>query len=648
MTRDISASVGTSASTNTPTHASTFNTNGTVEVKAAASGSINPTSLVGEYAPNGKSVANAAAPGGANVAQAGAANAASDIHGKWGWAVSGDYSAALINDSVNAWVSDNGTFTGQAGNPLIVEATNTTIAHATSGSAAIVNAHGNTGPTVGISGSASVVVYESTVEALIAFATMHNYSVELIADNGKKVGSFSGGMQVSVVTGSDLNLAGSVAFNQITNDTQATLQNVTAYDLEEVTITATSADQVWAAAGMLTITWGKRDLADPANSEKPKTVIGVGVSGAMNTLINRTYATVEDSVIENLEGAMDISAEDFSHSFVFSAGVDITVPAGTAVELGGMWSTTNIAPDTQAQITGSTILGVSGSHPANLELIAAFIPVAISFAGYVAVEVGKPLSLKETKIGVGVGAGVIVTNIGKNGSNLAQTVAQIVDSEINLPEGELTIESYSGRQSLAPAGVVSPLSELPDPDGNNIWSLAIAGSVQGESAPVNAIGVAVAGALIFSTVELDTTANIEGGNIPTPMETEQVTIAATHSFLVYTDAGGVTVAGQMSDGNLAVGVAVGGAYNSYTSTSSVEASVSDATITTQSMQVESLLAPDVTSIAYGVAVDVAAAASVGFSVSLSGAFTYQQVTDSATTSITGESPRSTVPPLGIR
>lgn len=637
LTRDISASVGTSASTNTPTNASTFTTNGAFEVLAKASGSINPTSLVGEYAPNGKSVANAAAPGGVNVAQAGAANAASDIHGKWGLAVSGDYSAALINDSVNAWVSDIGTFTGQAGNPLSVEATNTTIAHATSGSAAIVNAHGNTGPTVGISGSASVVVYESTVEALIAFATMHNYSVELIADNAKKVGSFSGGMQVSVVTGSDLNLAGSVAFNEITNTTQATLQNVTAYDLEEVTITATSADQVWAAAGMLTITWDKRDLTDPANAEKPKTVIGVGVAGAMNTLINGTYATVEDSEIENLEGAMDITAEDFSHSFVFSAGVDITVPAGTSVELGGMWSTTNIAPDTQALITGSTILGVSGSHPTNLELIAAFIPVAISFAGYVALEANKPLSVKETKIGVGVGAGVIVTNIEKNGSNLAQTVAQIVDSEINLPEGEVTIESYSGKQSAAPSGIVSPLSELPDPDGNNIWSLAIAGSAQGESAPVNAIGVAVAGALIYTTVDLDTVATIEGGNTPTSIEAEQVTISATNSLLVYADAGGVTLAGQMSEGNLAVGVAVGGAYNSYTSGNTVETTISDATITTASLDAEAVLAPVVTSIAFGVAVDIAIAASVGVSTSLSGAFVYQDVTDSAISSITGGS-----------
>ena len=636
LTRDISASVGTSASTNTPTQASTFNTNGAFEVLAAASGSINPTSLVGEYAPNGKSVANAAASGGANVAQAGAANAASDIHGKWGWAVSGDYSAALINDSVNAWVSDNGTFTGQAGNQLIVEATNTTIAHATSGSAAIVNAHGNTGPTVGISGSASVVVYESTVEALIAFATMHNYSVELIADNGKKVGSFSGGMQVSVVTGSDLNLAGSVAFNQITNDTQATLQNVTAYDLEEVTITATSADQVWAAAGMLTITWGKRDLADPANSEKPKTVIGVGVSGAMNTLINTTYATVRDCEFENLEGAMDISAEDFSHSFVFSAGVDITVPAGTAVELGGMWSTTNIAPDTQALITGSTILGVSGSHPTNLELIAAFIPVAISFAGYVALEANKPLSVKETKIGVGVGAGVIVTNIGKNGSNLAQTVAQIVDSEINLPEGELTIESYSGKQSAAPSGIVSPLSELPDPDGNNIWSLAIAGSAQGESSDDGtAVSDGVAGALIFTTLDINTDATINtSGAESSSVTSDNLTLSATENFLVYSDAGGVTVAAQISD-EAGVGVAVGGAFNKYTSTNTVKAIVNNANITSDSLAVESVLAPNVTSIAFGVAVDVAAAAEIGVSVSLSGASGPIGATDTVVASITG-------------
>jgi hypothetical protein len=633
LTRDISASAGTSSSTTTPTQASTFTTNGTVEIMAAANGSINPVSLVGEYAPNGKSIANAAAPGGENVAQAAEEQAASDIHGKWGWAVSGDYSAALINDSVNSWINDLGTFTGQAGNLLIVEATNTTIAHATSGSAAIVNAHGNTGPTVGISGSASVVVYDATVTALIVKATLYNYQLELIADNAKKVGSFSGGMQVSAVTASDLNLAGSVAFNQITNDTQATFQNVTAHDLEEATIEATSADQAWAAAGMLTITWTRRDLANPENPVKPKTVIGVGVSGAMNNIVNTTHATVEDSEIENLEGAMDISAEDFTHSFVFSAGVDITVPVGTAVELGGMWSTTNIAPDTQAQIIDSTITGATGNHPTNLEVIAAFIPVTISFAGYVAIEASKIFSLKENKIGVGVGAGVVVTNIQKNGSNLAQTVASIVDSEIELNEGELTLESYSGNPSGAPSKIVSPLSELPDPDGNNIWSLAIAGSVQGESAPVNAIGLAIAGALIYTTVELETFATIESNSL-NPIIAEQLTVSSNNTLLVYTDAGGVTVAGQMSDVDSA-GLAIGGAYNSYNSTSTVEASVSDANITTQSMQVDSLLAPDVTSIAYGVAVDIAVATGIGVSTSLSGAFVYQNTTDSAISYITG-------------
>ncbi len=636
LTRDISATVGNTSATATPTQASTFNTLGTVEIMAQARGLINPGSLVGEYAPNGKSVAHAAAPRGANVGQGGQAQAASDIHGKWGWAVSGDYSAALINDSVNAWINDTGAFTGQLGDQLSIEASNITYAHAISGSAAIVNAHGKTGLTVGLSGSASVVVYESTVLALLANATLHNYQVELIADNAKKVGSFSGGMQVSVVTGSDLNVAGSVAYNQITNNTQATLENVTASDLEEATIEATTADQVWAAAGVLTITVKRRDLEHPENDELPKTVIGVGVSGAMNTLINTTHATISDCEMENLEGALELIAQDFSHSFVFSAGVNVTVPAGMAVILGGMWSTTNIAPDTQAQVTGSNILGVQGSHPATLEVIAAFVPVLISFAGYVALEANKPFSKKVNKIGDGVGAGVVVTNIENNGSNLAQTVASIVDSQINLGEGELTVESYSGRQSDAPTGIVSPLSELPDPDGNSIWSLAIAGSAQGESATEGgaAIGVAVAGALIYTTVDLDTAATIEVDNTLTTIEAEQVTIAATNALLVYSDAGGVTVAGQMSDGP-GVGVAIGGAYNSYTSGNSVEATLSDATITTASLAVESLLKPDVTSIAFGVAVDVALAASLGFSLSLSGAFAYLDVTDSAQSSISG-------------
>ena len=634
LTRDISASAGTSGSAATPTQASTFNTGGTVEVMAAASGSINPVSLVGEYAPNGKSIANAAAPGGANVASAAQSHAASDIHGKWGWAVSGDYSAALVNDGVNAWINDKGTFTGQAGagNPLVVEAKNTTIAHATSGSAAIVNAHGNTGPTVGLSGSASVVVYDAAVNALLSNAILQNYQLELIADNAKKVGSFSGGMQVSAVTGSDLSVAGSVAFNQITNNTQATLNHVTAEDLEEASVAATSADQVWAAAGMLTITWAKRD-ADPANPEKPRTVIGVGVSGAMNTLINTTHSTVENCEITNLEGAMGVSAEDFSHSFVFSAGVNVTVPAGTSVELGGMWSTTNIAPDTQALVTGSNITGATGSQPTNLDVIATFIPVAISFAGYVAVEANKIFTVKENKVGVGVGAGVVVTNIQKNGSNLAQTVASIADSEINLPHGEITVDGYSGNLSSAPAGTVSPLSELPDPDGNNIWSLAIAGSAQGESAGDNAVGTAVAGALIFTNLGLATSATIEGGS-PNAASAEQITVAAKNALLVYTDAGGVTLAGQMSVGN-GVGVAIGGAYNSFSSNDTVSADITDATVTTQSLEVASVLAPNVHSIVFGVAVDVAAAGGTGCAVSLSGAFAYQNVTDSALSFITG-------------
>jgi hypothetical protein len=608
LTRDVYAGFGTSTFDSTSPGITTGVT-GDVAISATATGKIIPIALVGEDVSNKPKKPDA--PAGHDNANAGVDGAASEAKGTWGLGVSGDFSGAWIDDTVNAWLVDSGTFSGTTTNTLQVTSENLTQVDAISGSATIVSTGGNAESTVAAAGSASIVNYDSAVQAVVGYATIAAYLLTVKADNKKTIGSFSGGMQVEAVSSPTFNIDGSIAYNTVKNTTLAELINMNpaatssfANSLTSPSIIATTEDRAWAAAGMLSFTYDHTDAEDPT---KAKTVIGVGCSGAMNTLTNSTDALILNSTLNDVTGTVTVASNDFSHSFVFSSGVDIAVTAGIDINVGGMFTTTNINPTSLAKIQGSTITGNSATSPANIALSAEFVPVAMSIAGYTAVDFGKALSTKPA-ISVGVGAGVVVTKI------TGSIQAEVVDSTIKVGNGAVTVNSYSGAPETS---TQDPLAKL---GTNNIYSLAIAGSAQGEVSTDRTAGtIGIVGAVIETTLALKTLSNVISQAATTNIMAGQVAVTATENLQVSHDAGGAVLAGEMSSTS-AVGVAVGGGAGSYHSTDTVAAWVENSTVNaTNSLSVTALLETTTSSIAFGVAVEVAIASAFSGAGSLSGA-----------------------------
>lgn len=640
--RDLLAGIGTGNLADSPVSQSVFNFLGNVSIEATADGIVVPASLVGAYAPNHTKRAE----GLGEMPGVGAENAASSMEGHWGLDASGDFSGAFLSDHVNAWLVDEGTLSGATGGPLKelrVVSENKTGTHAASGSASLVLESGDGGTTVGASGSAATIVHDSTVESRVANVTLANFEVAVVAENKKLAGSFSGGMQVAVVTGIDVNVAGSVAVNKITNITHAILESVTATLLGETVVEAVSADEVWSAAGMVTVAWDRRSVGGGQGFE-PKTMVGVGASAAVNELTNDTLSTIVDSSVEVEEGACEVVADDFTRSFVLTAGTDLSVASGTSVVIGGMFATTVMRPSTQAIVSGSEIRNESEEAGEDLEVAATLVPVLTAVSGYVSIQWGKILEIKDASaIGVGVGAAVVITKVESDGDNPAQTVARIEDSEVEWNAGAVEVRAYSGRWTEELAGNPNVPSQT-DADSNSFFALAIAGSAQGEHGAVS-VGVTVVGAVVETTLAVSTLASVavSAEEQGTSIFANQLRVEAEESFDSELDAGGATLAQQGApETATSVGVAIGGAWNGWTSTSQIRAEVvadaakgQEPTFAVEQLEVLSTLSTVVDMMSFGVAVDVGYAAGLSFGASLSGATMLLSVTDQVTASLMG-------------
>ena len=553
----------------------------------------------------------------------GVKQAASQTDGTWGLGISGDFSGAWVADNVTSIINDSGHFVGQGGGLIHLSSLNKTLVEGISGAAAIISMGGSPDASVAASGSVAIVNVTSNVTAQINHANIDGFGLDLTAENKKVIGSFSGGMQVAVVPTTSVNVDGSISYNTLINNTLAQLNGVTGTEIGQVTVDATAADRDWASGGMLTVSWDKRDAA-AENAEKPKTSVGIGVSGAMNTIVNNTFAQVLGSSLHQTSGEVDVNATDLTHSFVFSSGLNMTVAAGISVNIGGMFATTNMTANTQAVVANSTISNNSNESDAGFQANALFVPVAVSIAGYVSAEYGKAISEKANKVQVGVGAAVVVTNI--QGSDYAGAS----NSTISMSGGDIQFVANSIQPSADPAYQ----QFFDNTPSNNIYSLAIVGSAQGESSVGNAVGVPVGGAVIVVQTSIATQAQVDGNStLATPGD---VAMNAVENLSVKTDAGGAIAGLQVADG-VAVDVAIGTAVNVFASNNTISASVSDSNITTgQSLKLNAVKSTKVDSIGFGVAVDATiATAGVGFAASVSGAFVFNSCTDTIESFITG-------------
>ncbi|MDG2221304.1 MAG: dockerin type I domain-containing protein [Rubripirellula sp.] len=628
LNRDAAAGVGTRTAGGTPKSTNRKQTAGDFTIDASMDGTIMPMALVGAISASRDSSIGGS--GEDKVPAEGGTGGASSIEGKWGLGISGDFSGAFVDDQAQAYLNSSGTISGieSEGTELSVleiAAKNETIMNPIGGQATISIARGKSGAMAGITGSASVAEYQSHVTAMLENATIEYLGIDLQALNEKRIGTCAAGLQVQAPKGADLQIAGSVVVNEITNTTIASITDVIQTEgLGEVSLSALQLDEIWGGAGTAAVTYDRR-----SDQPKAKTAVGVGMSAVWNQIDNTTTAEVVDSTLHQSEGLFDVVAEDFTSSRVLSAGVNVTVPAGIAIEIGGMWATNYVSPRTTAQITGSTIENAATDDP--MSVVAVLAPYLDSFAGYFSLEFGKPLSTKETQLGVGVGAAVVVTRLGPKDSDgtALPTLAQVSNSTLNRG-GDLTVRAFTGALDDQTSSFV-PNQDLAESQVGelSLHALAIAGSAQGENSADSefSAGIVVNGAVVVTDLKIDTQATITTNSsineeASVNDATSMVEVLATNQLSVSTDAGGASVSESVTLTGSSVDIAVGGADNSFNSSNETSATIANnSSVVAESLDIIASHAPEIDNIAFGVAVSVALSTSMfGAAAGFSGAF----------------------------
>ena len=641
LNRASVAGVGSRTSSGSTKSTNRTTSGGDFTINASVDGTIMPMSLVGAIAASDNSSIEEA--GHDEVpAEDGNAGASSDT-GKWGLGVSGDFAGAFVDDQAQAYLNSPGTVSGIASEntelgTLEISAKNESIMNPIAGQATIAIARGDEGALAGIAGSASVASLQSSVTATLENATIEYLAIDLQALNEKKIGTCAAGLQVQTPKGSDLQIAGSVVVNEIDNQTVASIMNVQhGISLGDVNVSALQLDQIWGGAGTAAVTYDRR-----SDRPRAKTVVGVGMSAVWNQIENTTTAEVYDSDLNQSEGVFDVTAEDFTSSRVLSAGVDVTVPAGMAIGIGGMWATNYLSPSTTAEITNSTIENMNNDDALNV--VAVLAPDLDSFAGFFSLEFGKPLSTKETQVGIGVGAAVVVTRLGPIDTDGAAlpTSAMVCNSTINRL-GDVTVRAFTGALDDQTASFV-PNQDLAESIVGelSLHALAIAGSAQGENSVDSdfSLGIGIYGAVVVTDLKIDTQAKVTthskiNKGASASETTSMVEVLATNQLTVSTDSGGASISESVSLAGTSVDIAVGGADNSFNSSNATTAMITESSsVIAESLEVAASHSPEIDNVAFGVAVSVAVSTSTfGAAIGFSAAFLQSDQSDSVAAGI---------------
>jgi hypothetical protein len=544
----------------------------------------------------------------------GAANGQSDTKGKWGFFISGDFAAAFVSDQVYGYVNLEGNIESQhAGEAtevktLSVNSGNSTTVNPGAGSFALQWSRDfaeKKQNSVGFAGSVALAVVESDVQSVIDGPTIKNMALTLVAENKKKIGSGAAGFQLDSPAGFDLQVAGSVVINSISNTTVASLRNSTLTDIFDLEIKAYANDRIYGLAGTAQVSLAPFEGG---------TVVGVGMSAVWNDTNNTTTAEIVDCPsITQILGDTQVIAEDFTTSTANSFGTQITVTSGSVVDIGGMWTTNLLFPNTTAQITGSNLTNTNPNSDATILVSAALAPMLESFAGYFAIGV----STSEKAEGqLGVGAAVIVTRLGNKKEELDdptdnyKTLSQISHSTIEAYDSvdvfALTGNLNDDTRSYVPDQSESELSDS-SKDRYNIRSLAIAGGLQAGFAPLS---ISAQGSFVSTKTRIATIALVtDSANIlQASAHASELTVQAINQVTAHTDSGGVSAAITFSG---SVGVAFGGAVNQYNSFNRTEALIDGSTVNASNATVSARLAPFVENIAFGVALSGSTGVAVG-------------------------------------
>lgn len=591
--RDVAAFIGAAGFHETPMNQVVIVAAGEIGISATATGKFVPVALAGSTMDKGakKEGEKSKLPDG------------EEVH--WGFGVSGDYSEVNVTDSVQA--SINGV--AVTGNPssLDLVAMNDTQADLATGAASIQHDKGrNSGG--GIAGAASYASYSSAVEAGISGADIEAGDISIEATNTKSIGSFAVGLNGSSVAATAIEVAGSFALNRVTNVTTAQIVGSSGTGLGTIDIAASEVDDVVAAAGTLTALTSLGSRSEGEDEGKSKTKIGFGLGYAQNLIDSTTHAVVSSSQLQQSAGDVSVESGQSTRSFVLSAGVVFEVGKGAGIAPYGMVALNQVtSADVQAAVEqGSTISSSSTDATAGMRVASELVPIMITVAGDLGLGIAYKTGAGATE--TSLGAGVSVTKAEITGNSLAT----VSDSSVLITQGGLSVDAFTGQASDSSA-LDSVLNEINLPEGNyNLFSLAIAGGVATSSAVSGemALGIDGVGAGIGSSTTITTQATVTEGST---IAVDTLVVTAEEDLNIYNDAGGASVSIALSD-DPAVGIAVGVGATVHQSHNGVAASVTDSVVTTtEDLTIDAASDSSVTTIGFGVALDVAVASTaVGF------------------------------------
>ncbi len=536
---------------------------GNIQVNADATGLVIPTAIAAAIASGSKPTGRAEFAPDEQVE-----NAAQQGKGVFGIAISGDYSLADVDDCVRSIIdlSSSDGLTGSIVNPrmsnpkLQTHAQNTTVATSSSGAAAIVSGNGSS---LGLAGSVAMIVGVSETHAIVRNATLGRYSLEILAEDQRRIGSIAAGGSGTRSPNKDawtVNSVGSFVRNHLTTNTEALIESIAGENLGSISVRALDSDVVWAAAGSFQFNLQfdlRDDLEEVPKNTKPAKSYGVGVAICLQESRSNTTATVKNSKLETHRGGVIVLADEASQYYSFAAAV---AAGSMSVQAEGMFVNVSIYSNCQSTIdSGSlTISPEVGVGQSDLIVASNSNPLLITAAGDL---------VRTTAASAAFAAGVAVAVV----SGTIESGASIKgNGKVRSKRGGVVISSKSS-ESVPDPRSASVLSEVytPNRDSSALWTFVV-GVVSAKSA-------SLAGdfSVISQSMNSNRKASIEDHS-SVALDRGRLIVESIDEADVYSAAGAITSAGGTKDKPNTV--AVGAAFNRTTVSMQTMATIANATI----------------------------------------------------------------------
>lgn len=387
---------------------------------------------------------------------------------------------------------------------------------AVSGGAAVST---KSGSALGLAGAATVNIVQTTTDAVIQDSTLSNVTgaVAVTATNGARIISIAAGLGGA---SQGYGIAGSVAYNTITADTEAYVSGGGPITADSLAIMATDASSVITVAGSLA--YGG--------------TLGIGAGIAYND-VNPTVKAYLSDADATISGALTVQAENQAFITVVAAGIAVAVdnPGG-------------LAPGTQGPLTkqqSSKPYGLAAAVGLAIDTITADVSAYVTGDGTDTLSAGS-LSVAANDdnskiVAVAGGVAVGLSNGEQQGAAAGAGGAAFAFNNISN-----SVTAYLSDIRVTSLGNVAVTGE----STADIEAYTIGGAVAGAlgAGTGGSAALAGAGAVTINTINKDVLAYINDGSSVTTSGRGTVTVSATDQSTINAVAGGVAVAGALSSG----------------------------------------------------------------------------------------------------